>query len=196
MNKTGSKKARGRLFIVSAPSGTGKTTVVNLLMKADARFARSVSMTTREPRGREKNGRDYWFVSAAYFKRQIRRGAFLEYARVLGSFYGTPKAPIARALKAGRNALMSIDIQGTRQVKKCGLPLTTIFLLPPSMRVLEQRLRKRGTETPREIAQRLKLAREELTAMNGYDYAVVNGQLKEATEAIRTIIRAQRYRVQ
>jgi guanylate kinase len=184
------------LFIVSAPSGTGKTTVVNLLMKADSRFARSISMTTRTPRGRERNGRDYWFVSEAYFKKQIRRGAFLEYARLLGSYYGTPKAPIAQALKAGRNALMSIDIQGTRQVKQCGLPLTTIFLLPPSFKIVEQRLRKRGTETPREIADRLKLARKELTAVNEYDYAVINGHLRETTAAIRTIMRAQRHRVQ
>ena len=190
------KKAPGRLFIVSAPSGTGKTTVVNLLMKADSRFMRSISMTTREPRGPEKNGRDYWFVSRAYFEKQIRRSAFLEYARVLGHFYGTPKAPIAQALKKGQNVLLGIDIQGARQVRRSGLLLTTIFLLPPSLAVLERRLKKRGTETSRQIAQRLRLARKELESVRQYDYAVVNERLDEATEAIRTIIRAQRYRVQ
>ena len=186
---------RGRLFVLSAPSGSGKTTVLSALLKRDPKLMRSVSATTRPPRSGERNGKDYWFLSSARFREGIARGRFLEYARVLKNWYGTPKAPIGKATRAGRDVLLGIDIQGARQVRRSRLPTTTLFLLPPSLAVLRQRLERRGTETPEQIRDRLKLAKRELKEVGRYDYAVVNDRLQEAVEAVETIIRAERFRV-
>lgn len=152
-------------------------------------------MTTRPPRAGERQGRDYQFVSPSEFARARRRGLFLECARILNHWYGTPKAPIERALASGRDVLLGVDIQGARQIRKYGLPVTTIFLLPPSLTVLQGRLRRRGTETPGEIRARLKLARRELAQVKHYDYAVVNDHLKEAIAAVKAIVKAERFRV-
>lgn len=159
------------------------------------RLHRSVSATTRRPRRGERHGRDYWFFSRAAFEGGIARRAFLEHARVLDNWYGTLRQPAERALRAGKNILLGLDIQGARQLRRSRLPVTSIFLLPPSLRVLEQRLRRRGTETAGQIRQRLKLARRELQEVRRYDYAVVNDRLNEAVEAVESILRAERFRV-
>lgn len=152
-------------------------------------------MTTRPPRPGEKNGRDYWFVSRSQFERARKRKAFLECARILEQWYGTPRQPVERALRAGRDVLLGVDIQGARQIRASGLPATTIFLLPPSFAVLRQRLRRRGTETPPQIRARLRLARRELAQMERYDYAVVNDRLSEAIETVQAILKAEKCRV-
>ena len=187
---------RGRLFVLSAPSGSGKTTVLKALMKRNPAWVRSISITTRPPRAGERQGKDYRFLSRSQFQGRVAQGAFLEYARVVGNWYGTPKAPIQRALRAGRNALLGVDIQGARKIRRSGLPLTTIFLLPPSKKILRERLQHRGTETTRQIRARLQSARRELKEVHLYDYAVVNDRLKEAISAVETIIRAEQFRVQ
>lgn len=189
MNKT------GRLFVLSAPSGSGKTTVLARLLKRKRTVQRSISATTRSPRTGEKNGREYFFLTQAQFEKGIRRGDFLEQARVLGNWYGTPRAPIERALRAGQDVMLTIDVQGARQIRSGRLPVTTIFLLPPSLNVLRQRLQRRGTESAAQIRARLRLARRELREVKHYDYAVVNDHLKEAVSAVAAIVRAQRHRL-
>jgi len=185
----------GRLFVLSAPSGSGKTTVLNALLNRNRGLVRSISVTTRSPRPGERQGKDYWFFSPARFREGIARGRFLEYARVLKNWYGTPKAPIEKTTRAGKDVLLGIDIQGARQIRRGRLPATTIFLLPPSLKVLRERLEHRGTETSEQIRDRLKLARRELKEAGRYDYAVVNDRLREAVEALENIIRAERFRV-
>ena len=191
----GFKKRPGRLFVISAPSGSGKTTVLNAILKLERGVEKSVSMTTRPPRAGEKHGRDYWFVSRRQFEAARKNRQFLECARILDNWYGTPKGPIQRALKLGRNILLGVDIQGARQIRRSRLPATTIFLLQPSLTVLRQRLIRRGTETPVQIQARLKLARRELAEMKYYDYAVVNDRLPDAIGAVRAILKAEGCRI-
>lgn len=190
-----SEKRPGRLFVLSAPSGSGKTTVLARLMEGKRPIVRSVSVTTRLPRRGERDGRDYFFLTQAEFEQGIRRGEFLEHARVLGYRYGTPRAAVERHLRAGKDVVLCIDIQGARQIRRSGLPATTVFLVPPSLKVLQERLRRRGTEGPAQMRARLRLARRELREVGRYDYAVVNDRLEEAVEAVRTILRAERFRV-
>ena len=185
----------GRLFVVSAPSGSGKTTILNALLRRQGRAVRSVSMTTRPPRLGEKNGLDYRFVTRAQFDQARVRKGFLEYARILGHWYGTPRRPVEQALKASRDVLLGVDIQGARQIRRSGLPVTTIFLLPPSFTALRERLKRRGTETPDQIRARLRLARRELAELKRYDYAVVNDRLAEAIEIVQAILKAEKCRV-
>ena len=183
------------MIVLSAPSGSGKTTVLEALRRAERRVVRSVSMTTRPPRAGERQGRDYWFVSGAEFAVARRRGAFLECARILNHWYGTPRTPVERALRSGRDVLLGVDIQGARQIRRSGLRVTTIFLLPPSLATLKERLKRRGTETRDQIHARLKLAQRELAQVHRYDYAVVNDRLKKAIAAVRAILEAERFRV-
>ena len=195
-------KRRGRLFVLSAPSGSGKTTILGVLLKdkeaasSFGRPVRSISMTTRPPRAGERNGRDYRFVSLAQFSQARRRGEFLEQARILRHWYGTPRGPIERALEAGQDVLLGVDVQGARQIRCSGLPVTTIFLLPPSFGVLRERLERRGTESAAQIRARLRLARSELAQMRHYDYAVVNDRLRDAIDVVKAILKAERYRVE
>ena len=181
--------------MLSAPSGSGKTTVLRELLKMEKNATRSVSATTRAPRPGESDGCDYWFWSRRRFLQGIRRGEFLEWAKILNHWYGTPQRPVQQALKSGRNVFLGIDVQGARQIKKSGLAYTAIFLLPPSLKALRERLTRRGTEAPRQIEERLQLAKIELKGMVCYDYAVVNDRLKDAVEAIRAIVKAERFRV-
>jgi guanylate kinase len=193
----GKSQKTGRLFVLSAPSGVGKTTVLHALLRTGTgrSAVRSVSVTTRPPRPGERHGRDYWFWSRQRFLQGIRRGEFLEWAKVLDHWYGTPRRPVERALKAGKDVFLGIDVQGARQIRKSGLPATTIFLLPPSLAVMRQRLLRRGTETPRQIQERLKLARVELRQKRYYDYAVVNDRLEQTVRAVQAIVQAERFRV-
>ncbi len=187
------KRKAGRLVIISAPSGSGKTTILHALLKAEPGAARSISVTTRDPRPGERHGQDYQFMTRAQFASARRQRTFLECARILGHWYGTPRRPIERALRAGRDVLLVVDIQGARQIRRSGLPATTIFLLPPSWGALRKRLERRGTETPAQIRARLRLAQRELMEVKRYDYAVVNDRLPDAVAAVRTIVKAERF---
>ncbi len=172
--------ARGKLFIVSAPSGAGKTTLCRYLRRAFPQLEYSVSATTRSPRPGEKDGRDYHFVSRQQFERGIREGRWAEWARVHDNYYGTPAAPIEKALAAGRPVLLDIDVQGARQLVERFPEAVTIFIMPPDMETLEKRLAGRGTDSPEVIARRLENARREMEQKDFYRHVIVNDDLEEA----------------
>ena len=189
--------AAGRVFVVSGPSGGGKTTVVNALLKRMPTLVRSVSVTTRRRRPSERDGFDYRFLSWQTFRRLRSRGALLEWATVHQAFYGTPRATVERALARGRDVILSIDVQGARQVRRrLGSRAVLVFLKPPSLSALRARLLKRRTETPQTLHKRLAVARRELSCVRWYDYAVVNRRVAEAAEQLKAIVLAERARVQ
>ena len=175
--------------MISSPSGGGKTTVVERLLRAMPRLVRSVSVTTRLRRRQERQGRDYHFMSLAAFQRLRRAGHLLEWAAVHGACYGTPRPPILQALAKGRDAILSIDVQGARQIRRAlGRRAVLIFLLPPSMDRLRHRLLRRRTETAAAVRQRLAAARREIACARWYDYTVVNDRLERAVADVRAII--------
>ena len=180
------------LFIVSAPSGTGKTTVVERLVKVIDRLKLSRSYTSRAPRGDETHGVDYNFVSRARFEEMIANGEFLEHADVFGNFYGTHAGDTSRCLQSGDDVMLVIDVQGARNVRAAGLPHVAIFVLPPSYEVLEQRLRGRSKDSDETIRRRLEVAREEVSAFAEYDYVVLNDELESCVDRIRAIVLAER----
>lgn len=190
-----SPRRKGLLLILSAPSGSGKTTLMAELLRRDRTLVRSVSVTTRPPRLGERHGREYFFMTSAQFAAERRRGAFLETAQVLAHWYGTPRRFIEQARRRGRDVLLGIDVQGARQIKRSGYPAVSVFIQPPSLAVLRQRLRHRGTETTAQIAARLALARRELRCVPEYDYVVVNDRLAVAAAELRAILTAERCRV-
>jgi len=183
------KRQRGRLIVLSSPSGGGKTTVASLLLKRDRRIVRAVTCTTRKPRPGERHGRDYFFLTPARFRALVRRGAFLEWARVHGHLYGTPRAWALRQTRRGRDVLLVIDVQGGAQVERREKGIVSIFLAPPSMKVLRERLSGRGTEDPKTLKVRLANARKEMKAGKGYDHRVVNDRLSDAVREVHRIIR-------
>ncbi len=184
------RRARGRLFVVSSPSGGGKTTVLAALRRQMPRLVRSVSVTTRAPRPGERRGRDYRFLTTATFSRLRRTSGLLEWARVHGAWYGTPKAPVERALARGRDVVLCIDVQGARSIRRrYGRRATLIFLLPPSMRQLRRRLHGRRTESVAAIQRRLAAATRELRCASWYDARVINHRLPETVARLRRIIR-------
>ena len=185
----------GLLFVLSAPSGSGKTTLMEELLKADPRLVRSVSMTTRSPRPGERHGREYFFVTPAQFAQERRRRGLIEFAQVLNHWYGTPRRFVDAARRRGRGVLLGIDVQGARTLRQSGYPAVTIFIEPPGLAVLRQRLQRRGTEAPPQIQARLALARRELRCVSEYDYVVVNDRLSVAVAQLQAIITAERCRV-
>lgn len=188
-------KSKGILFVVSAPSGAGKTTLCYRLSKELSNLAFSVSHTTRKPRQGEVEGRDYYFVSDEKFKEMISSGAFVEWAEVHGNRYGTSRAELDRLFSKGNDVILDIDIQGAMQIKKSGTFGTFIFILPPSMRVLEERLRGRGTDDEDVIRLRLANAVGEIKYFKEYDYIIVNDVLDDALEQLRMVIKVTRDRV-
>ena len=185
--------ARGRVFVISSPSGGGKTTVVNRLCRRMPRLVRSVSVTTRPARRDERQGREYQFVSPATFGRLRKSGQLLEWAKVHGAYYGTPKRPILQALTRGRDVLLNVDVQGARQVRrKLGTRAMLIFLLPPSLQELRRRLMGRRTDTAASVRRRLAAAKRELSCAAWYDCAVVNDRLRETVARVGAVITAQR----
>lgn len=185
--------ARGRVFVISSPSGGGKTTVVNRLCRRMPRLVRSVSVTTRPARRDERRGREYQFVSPATFGRLRRSGQLLEWAKVHGASYGTPKRPILQALARGRDVLLSIDVQGARQVqRRLGTRAVLIFLLPPSLQELRRRLTGRRTDTASSIRRRLAAAKRELSCAAWYDNTVVNDRLRDTVARVGAVITARR----
>lgn len=183
------------LLVLSAPSGCGKTTIVNRVMRNLPGLVFSVSHTTRLPRAGEQDGVQYHFVDQAAFLaiRDQHPTGFLEWAEVHGNFYGTSAAEVERHQQAGADVLLDIDVQGAAQVCQRANPVT-IFIAPPSLTVLEQRLRGRGTEDEATVAMRLNNARKELACVNAYDYLIINDRLDEAVESLRSIIIAERSR--
>jgi len=185
----------GSLFVVSAPSGAGKTTLVRGLVANDPRVRLSISYTTRPARAGETDGRDYHFVSRERFLEMAKRGDFLESAEVYGNYYGTSHRWVRDEMTAGRDILLEIDTQGAAQVRKLFPGCIGIFVLPPSLEVLEARLRGRGQDSPEVIARRLQAAREELSHVDEFDYAIINKDLDEALKDIGSIVRAERLRL-
>jgi guanylate kinase len=185
-------KKEGILFIVSGPSGVGKGTVINEVLKLVPDINLSISYTTRAPRKNETNGKEYFFVSEKEFTSMIERGEFLEWANVHGNLYGTPKRYIEEKLKNCEDVILEIDTQGARQVKKTFPDGVFIFILPPSTDELLRRLYKRGTESEEVIKLRLSNAREELKEWKWYNYTVVNESVSMTGEIIAAIIKAER----
>jgi guanylate kinase len=182
----------GILFVVAAPSGTGKTSVCRRVVAGDAEIVFSVSHTTRRRRKGEIDGEDYHFVAPEDFQRMIDAGAFLEWAVYNGNHYGTSWATIEEPLAAGRDVLLEIEVQGARQVRKRREDARFIFLLPPSMDSLLQRLTGRGTDSPTEIRRRLEWARVELQEISTFDYAIFNDDLDTCVAAVEDVIDAER----
>lgn len=182
----------GRVFVISSPSGGGKTTVVQRLKRRRPDLLRSVSVTTRAPRPGEASGRDYQFVSVRRFHQLRRAGELLEWATVHGAYYGTPRRPVLDALREGRHILLSIDVQGARQVRRAlGRRAVLIFLVPPSLETLRRRLIHRRTETPAAIRRRLAAATRELACAAWYDYAVVNDRIHAAVRDLERVVTRQ-----
>jgi guanylate kinase len=190
-----SSDAPGQLFIVSAPSGTGKTTLVEQLVQVVPDLALSRSFTSRPPRPGECDGVDYNFISRALFDRMIRDGEFLEFADVFGNFYGTSASQTDRILAAGHDLVLVIDVQGARQVRARRADTIGIFVLPPTFAVLEERLRGRSKDSDAQIRRRLDVARQEVDAVADYDYVVVNDELERAVGRLRAIVEAERARL-
>ncbi len=183
---------RGTLYVVSAPSGTGKDTVVRELLARDASLAFSVSATTRQPRPGEIDGVDYYFVSDDEFAEMVRNGEFLEYAHYTSASYGTPARAVDEALAEGRDIFLVIEVVGAANVRAARADAVLVYIVPPSLAELEKRLRGRGTETDEQIAARLDRAREELREIEKYDYIVVNDTVAGAVADFEAIVRAER----
>jgi len=186
---------RGLMFILSSPSGAGKTTISRRLLAADGNLRMSVSATTRPMRPGEVDGKDYIFTDRAGFDRMVAEDAFLEWAEVFGNRYGTPRAQIAQGLEQGEDFLFDIDWQGTQQLyQRAGEDVVRVFLLPPSIEELEHRLRARGTDSDTVIAGRMARARAEISHWDGYDYVVVNDDIETCFTRVKTILEAERLR--
>jgi guanylate kinase len=184
---------RGRLIVLAGPSGVGKGAIVARLLAALPDLELSISATTRRPRPREDEGRHYYFVDRADFDRMIAAGGFLEWADIFGERYGTPREPVERALAAGRDVLVEIDVQGARQVKAANPGAYMVFIKPPSLAELERRLRTRATETDQQVRRRLAKAADELAAEPEFDVTVVNDDLEQAArEVIRLVDQLRR----
>jgi len=186
---------RGLMFILSSPSGAGKTTISRKLLAADDNLHMSVSATTRPIRPGEIDGKDYHFVDRPSFDRMVEEDAFLEWAEVFGNCYGTPRAQINAGLEQGRDYLFDIDWQGTQQLyQRAGEDVVRVFLLPPSIAELEHRLTSRGTDSTEVVAARMARARSEISHWDGYDYVVVNDDIEACFAKVRTILAAERLR--
>ncbi|SFM80437.1 guanylate kinase [Nitrosomonas nitrosa] len=182
------------LFVISAPSGTGKTSLVKALLQTGIDLSLSISHTTRRPRPNEVDGEDYFFVDREVFIQMLGRGEFLESAEVYGNLYGTSWQWIKEALAAGKDVLMEIDCQGAQQVRQVFPQAISIFILPPSLASLEARLKQRGQDDPATMTRRLAAVREEVSQVSKFEYVVINDKLEEALKDLCCIIRAERLR--
>ena len=188
-------KKRGQLYVISGPSGCGKDSIVNGLLKKNKNLWLSISCTSRAPRGNEKDGVEYFFLSREDFEKEIEKDGFLEYAEYAGNYYGTPKKSIEEHLNNGEDVILVIEIQGALKIKTI-LPETLfIFILPPSMKELKRRLEGRGTESKEKIDKRFLRAYEEINEVGKYNYVVVNDELKTAVEKVNAIFISEKCRV-
>jgi guanylate kinase len=182
----------GNLFVIAAPSGAGKSSLVKALMAQDERLQLSISHTTRAPRGQEQNGREYFFVSVDEFESMIRSDAFVEWALVHGQRYGTSKKAIEDRITDGADIILEIDFQGAVQIKRIYPNAVTIFILPPSREELRARLEKRGEDSPDVIALRMKNAEIEMAQVNKFDFVIINDLFERALFDLKSIVHAQR----
>jgi guanylate kinase len=185
---------RGLLIILSSPSGAGKSTLSRRLLEADPEVSFSVSATTRPPRPGEQEGREYYFKSRREFEAMAAAGEMLEWAEVFGHLYGSPRAPVERAIDAGRDVLFDVDWQGGLQIRDSALraSVVSIFILPPSIAELESRLRLRGQDSPGVVIERMAKSRDEISHWAEYEYVLVNANLRSCESELRAIIRAER----
>ena len=182
----------GNLFVVAAPSGAGKSSLVNALMEVDSRVLPSVSHTTRSPRGQEKHGREYFFVSPAGFETMVQADDFVEWAQVHGYRYGTSKAVIEKRIAQGADVILEIDFQGALQIKRTFANAVLVFILPPSWEELRARLERRGEDSDDVIALRLKNAASEMVQAHKFDFVIINALFELALFDLKTIVHAQR----
>jgi guanylate kinase len=186
-------KRRGLMLVLSSPSGAGKTTISRRLLEIEDDLTMSVSATTRRKRPGETEGKDYYFTDNQDFGERVNRGELLEHAKVFDYYYGTPRAPVEKALSAGRDVLFDIDWQGTQQIyEQAGDDLVRVFILPPSTRALEARLRARAQDTEEVVARRMSEASSEMSHWQEYDYVIVNDDLDKSLQQVRTILAAER----
>ena len=186
---------RGLMLVLSSPSGAGKTTLSRMLLKADRNIELSVSVTTRPRRRGERHGRDYHFIDRARFDAMVKKGELLEWAEVFGHCYGTPRLPVQKALRAGRDVLFDIDWQGTQQLKEQARDdLVSVFILPPGHDELERRLKTRAQDSNEVVARRMAKAASEISHWPEYDYVIVNNELGRAVEQVSAILEAERAR--
>ena len=185
---------KGLLFVVSAPAGCGKDTILEQVLQKTHSAGYSVSATTRAPRDGEIDGVHYRFLTRERCEEMIKEGAVLEYTEYCGNYYGTLRESVESLLSRGKDAVLKIEIEGAMNIKKQFPDCCLVFILPPSMAELERRLRKRGTETEEKIAERLTQARNELAAAENYDYLIVNGELDKAVDDITAVMRAEKLR--
>ena len=182
----------GNLYVVSAPSGTGKSSLVNALLEVDSHLQVSVSHTTRAPRGQEQHGREYWFTSKEDFQAMIDRGEFFEHAHVHGNHYGTSRKAIEDRIQSGEDIVLEIDWQGALQIKRIFPNAILIFIMPPSYEELLQRLNRRGEDTPEVIETRMANARIEVAQAQYFDFVVINALFESALFDLKSIVHAQR----
>jgi guanylate kinase len=199
--KQTSATANPLLVVISAPSGGGKTTLCNQLLEARPDMTRAITCTTREPRGEEKDGVDYYFLDAASFLKRLQAGNFLEHATVFGNSYGTLKSEVLGKLRSGKDVLLNVDVQGAATIRKCAeddlelkRALVSVFLTPPSIAVLEQRLRKRGTDAEAVIQKRLGVARQEIAQWKNFDYLLISRSVQEDLTGMQAIVDAEKMR--
>jgi len=186
-------RRRGLMFVLSSPSGAGKTTLSRRILEADPEIRLSVSVTTRPPRKGEVAGRDYFFTDTTEFNLMVNRNQLLEHAKVFGNYYGTPREAVEKALEAGRDVLFDIDWQGTQQLaEKARDDLVSIFILPPSWRELERRLQTRAQDDGAEIERRMAKAVDEMSHWAEYDYVIINHDIERSAAAVRSILFAER----
>lgn len=184
---------RGLMFVMSSPSGAGKTTLSRGLLETDDEIVMSVSATTRAPRPGEVDGKDYYFASVEEFGLMVNRREFLEHAKVFDNYYGTPKAPVEEALASGQDVLFDIDWQGTQQLKQnAGADVVSVFILPPSTQELERRLHSRAQDSAEVVASRMSKAADEMSHWAEYDYIIVNQDIAQSSAQIRAILDAER----
>lgn len=180
----------GMLVLFSGPSGVGKDTVLDIILDKDERLQRSISLTTREKRTGEIDGEDYYFITKDEFLNMVESGQVLEYAQYGENIYGTPKAPVDKWLKDGKTVILKIEVKGAQKIRELYPDALSIFLLPPSMQVLEDRIRTRGTESEQDIQKRLEIAKNEILRSADYDFVVVNDDIDEASNNVLDIIKA------
>ena len=184
----------GNLFVVAAPSGAGKSSLVKALLELDSHLAVSVSHTTRAPRGQEQNGREYWFIPEPDFRQMAAQGDFFEWAEVHANLYGTSRSAVERRLAAGEDVVLEIDWQGALQIKQIFAHAVLIFILPPSWAELRQRLTRRGEDPPEVIARRMDNARTEVDQARHFDFVIINGLFETALFDLKCVVHSQRLR--
>ncbi len=184
--------SEGFLLILSGPSGSGKDTVIDCLLKRDDQIVCSVSMTTRKPRPGEQDGVNYFFVSKEEFEQKIAQDEMLEWAKYGENYYGTPKTPILKWIAEGKTVILNIEVQGAGKIKEQMPEVRTMFLMPPSVQALRARLKGRGTESDEEIEKRIAIARYEISHAYDYDYIIVNNRLEDAVEGVLEVVNRNR----